>query len=104
VEAVLHSAAEDLLAFTSFSAAHGKRLERRTRSSGSTKMGEVPHRCRRLFANPDALRRMAGTVLVEAHDERQSTDRRYFGETTMAVLAADHRREGSHIGTDDGMI
>jgi hypothetical protein len=57
-----------------------------------------------LFANPDALRRMAGTVLVEAHDERQSTDRRYFGETTMAVLAADHRREGSHIGTDDGMI
>ena len=47
---------------------------------------------------------MAGTVLVEAHDERQSTDRRYFGETTMAVLAADHRREGSHIGTDDGMI
>jgi putative transposase len=104
VEAVLHSAAEDLLAFTSFSAAHGKDLNDEPARAAQQKWVRYRTDAVDLFANPDALRRMAGTVLVEAHDERQSTDRRYFGETTMAVLAADHRREGSHIGTDDGMI
>jgi putative transposase len=40
-----------------------------------------------VFPNPEALLRLAGAVLVEAHDEWQATDRRYLGEATMALLA-----------------
>ena len=39
-----------------------------------------------MFPNPEALLRLAGAVLVEAHDEWQATDRRYLGEATMALL------------------
>jgi putative transposase len=39
-----------------------------------------------VFPNPEALLRLAGAVLIEAHDEWQATDRRYLGETTMALL------------------
>jgi putative transposase len=38
------------------------------------------------FSNPEALLRLAGAVLVEAHDEWQTTDRRYLSENTMAVF------------------
>jgi putative transposase len=40
-----------------------------------------------VFPNPDALLRLAGAVLVEAHDEWQTGDRRYLSEATMALLA-----------------
>jgi putative transposase len=39
-----------------------------------------------VFPNPEALLRLAGAVLVEAHDEWQVTDRRYLSEGSMAVL------------------
>jgi putative transposase len=41
-----------------------------------------------VFPNPDALLRLAGAVLVEAHDEWQTGGRRYLAEGTMAALLA----------------
>lgn len=39
-----------------------------------------------VFPNPDALLRLAGSVLVEAHDEWQVGERRYLSEGSMAML------------------
>jgi transposase-like protein len=37
-----------------------------------------------VFPNPDALLRLAGAVLVEAHDEWQVSGRRYLSDGSMA--------------------
>lgn len=39
-----------------------------------------------VFPNPAALMRLAGAVLVEAHDEWQVSERRYLSEGSMALL------------------
>jgi putative transposase len=85
VETMLRDAADDLLAFTGFPVARwmkiwstnplerpNKEIKRRTDVVG-------------VFPNP-ALLRLAGAVLVEAHDEWQLSDRRYLFEGSMALL------------------
>jgi putative transposase len=54
-----------------------------------------------VFPNPEALLRLAGAVLVEAHDEWQATDRRYLGEATMALLTTP--TEQSAVATSELM-
>ena len=39
-----------------------------------------------VFPNPAALLRLAGSVLVETHDEWQVSERRYLSEGSMALL------------------
>ena len=96
VEALMGEAKDDLLAFAGFPVAHWKKiwstnpLERLNR--------EVKRRTDvvGVFPNPDALLRLAGAVLVEAHDEWQTGDRRYLAEGTMAQLAPAPEPEVAH--------
>ncbi len=72
VDAMMHDARHDLLAFCSFPVAPWKvdqPLERLNR--------KVKRRPDVVGVFPNPVLRLAGAVLVEAHDERAATDRRY---------------------------
>jgi putative transposase len=94
VETMLRDAATDLLAFTDFPVAHWKKIWSTNPLERLNK--EVKRRTDvvGVFPNPEALLRLAGAVLVEAHDEWQTTDRRYLAEATMALLVAPPSQEG----------
>ncbi len=94
VEAMLRDAATDLLAFTAFPVSHWKKIWSTNPLERLNK--EVKRRTDvvGVFPNPEALLRLAGAVLVEAHDEWQTTDRRYLAEATMALLNPPTPQEG----------
>ena len=86
VEAMLRDAAEDLLAFTGFPLGHWKKIWSTNPLERLNK--EIKRRTDvvGVFSNPEALLRLAGAVLVEAHDEWQVSDRRYRSEGSMAAI------------------
>jgi putative transposase len=86
VEQMLRAAATDVTAFADFPVAHWKKIW------STNPLERVNKEIKRrtdvvgVFPNPAALLRLAGSVLVEIHDEWQVGDRRYLSEGSMALL------------------
>jgi putative transposase len=86
VEAMLREAAHDITAFADFPVSHWKKIW------STNPLERVNKEIKRrtdvvgVFPNPGALLRLAGSVLVETHDEWQVSDRRYLSEGSMALL------------------
>jgi putative transposase len=95
VETMLREAAEEITAFADFPVSHWKKIW------STNPLERVNKEIKRrtdvvgVFPNPAALLRLAGSVLVETHDEWQVSDRRYLSEGSMAQLnkPADNAKE-----------
>jgi transposase-like protein len=106
VKAMLHEAAENITAFAGFHIGHRKKIWSTNPLERLNK--EIKRRTDvvGVFPNPEALLRLAGAVLAEAHDEWQADERRSLSEGSMTLLTAHppSARGGSHIRPAHGII
>ncbi len=86
VEAMLREAAPDLCAFAAFPQAHWKKVWSTNPLERVNK--EIKRRTNvvGIFPNEAGVLRLAGSVLLEVHDEWQVAERRYLSEASMAKL------------------
>jgi putative transposase len=86
VETMLREAATDICAFAAFPQAHWKKLWSTNPLERVNK--EIKRRTNvvGIFPNEAGVLRLAGSVLLEVHDEWQVSDRRYLSEGSMAKL------------------
>jgi putative transposase len=105
VEQMLRAAAAEVTAFADFPVPHWKKIW------STNPLERVNKKIKRrtdvvgVFPNPGALLRLAGSVLVEIHDEWQVGDRRYLSEGSMPHQQPEKiRRGGGATSTPHGMI
>jgi len=101
VEAMLREAAPDICAFAAFPAAHWKKIWSTNPLERVNK--EIKRRTNvvGIFPNEAAVLRLAGSILLEVHDEWQVAERRYLSEASMAKLAEidKHGADDKEVGT-----
>jgi putative transposase len=86
VASMLVDAREDRTAFTAFAVAHWRKLWSTNPLERLNKEVERRPNVVGIFPDDAAVLRLAGAVLIEAHDEWQVTERRYLSEGSMAKL------------------
>jgi putative transposase len=86
VEAMLRDAAVDICAFAAFPQAHWKKIWSTNPLERVNK--EIKRRTNvvGIFLNEAGMLRLAGSVLIEVHDEWQVAERRYLSEGSMAKI------------------
>jgi len=86
VETMLRDAATDICAFAAFPQAHWKKIWSTNTLERVNKGIKRRTNVVGIFPNEAGVIRLAGSVLLEVHDEWQVSDRRYLSEGSMAKL------------------
>jgi putative transposase len=96
VEAMVREAAADICAFAAFPIAHWKKIWSTNPLERVNK--EIKRRTNvvGIFPNEAGVLRLAGSILLEVHDEWQVAERRYLSEASMAKIY-----ETDNDGVDD---
>jgi putative transposase len=102
VEEMLREAAPYLCAFAAFPQAHWKKIWSTNPLERVNK--EIKRRTNvvGIFPNEAGVLRLAGSVLIEVHDEWQVAERRYLSESSMAKLFEidNHGGERKEVGAE----